>query len=52
MISYLSTYFRLKPGDLIMTGTPSGVDDLHIGDYVEIACGNLPKCTFTIGDPE
>jgi fumarylpyruvate hydrolase len=25
VISYLSGYFTLKPGDLIMTGTPSGV---------------------------
>lgn len=52
MISHLSTYFRLKPGDLIMTGTPSGVDDLCIGDYIEISCGDLPRCTFMIGEPE
>ena len=35
IISYLSNYFRLKPGDLIMTGTPAGVDELNVGDDVE-----------------
>lgn len=50
MISHLSTYFHLKPGDLIMTGTPAGVDDLDVGDIVEVLCGGLPKCTFVIGE--
>lgn len=31
-ISILSTYFELKPGDLIMTGTPSGVGAIKRGD--------------------
>ncbi len=51
-ISYLSNYFKLKPGDLIMTGTPVGVDKLNVGDYVEISCGELPKCCFSVGEPE
>jgi fumarylpyruvate hydrolase len=25
MIEYLSRYFTLQPGDLILTGTPAGV---------------------------
>jgi len=52
MISHLSNYFKLKPGDLIMTGTPAGVGALHVGDYVEITCGGLPKCCFSVGEPE
>jgi fumarylpyruvate hydrolase len=32
MISYLSDYFRLAPGDLIMSGTPAGVGAVKRGD--------------------
>lgn len=32
MISYLSGLFRLAPGDLIMSGTPSGVGPVRRGD--------------------
>lgn len=52
IIAHLSNYFRLKPGDLIMTGTPAGVDNVQVGDEVEVSCGGLPKCVFTIGKPE
>ena len=34
-ISYLSGLFRLAPGDLIMTGTPSGVGAVKRGDMLE-----------------
>jgi 2-keto-4-pentenoate hydratase/2-oxohepta-3-ene-1,7-dioic acid hydratase in catechol pathway len=37
LISYLSTIFRLRPGDLIFTGTPKGVSPLRSGDHVEAA---------------
>lgn len=52
MIAHLSTYFRLMPGDLLMTGTPSGVGALDVGDSVAISCGKLPPCEFTVGEPE
>jgi len=52
IIAHLSTYFRLKPGDLLMTGTPSGVGALNIGDHVAITCGKLPPCEFIVGEPE
>ncbi|WP_099865250.1 fumarylacetoacetate hydrolase family protein [Pararhizobium haloflavum] len=32
MIAILSEYFELQPGDLIMTGTPSGVNAISKGD--------------------
>ena len=51
-LSYLSNLFRLKPGDLIMMGTPAGVDKLEEGDFVNITCGSLPPCQFYIGSPE
>lgn len=34
MISYLSGLFELKPGDLIMSGTPSGVGPVKKGDVL------------------
>lgn len=37
MISYLSDYFTLAAGDLIMTGTPSGVGPVKRGDVMEAA---------------
>ena len=52
MISILSQYFRLKPGDLIFTGTPAGVGAIHVGDEIMIECGDLPPCVFTVGEPD
>ncbi|HWT72090.1 MAG TPA: fumarylacetoacetate hydrolase family protein [Oxalicibacterium sp.] len=35
MIEYLSRYFTLQPGDLILTGTPAGVAAVARGDVME-----------------
>ena len=35
IISYISKYITLKTGDLIFTGTPSGVGPVKIGDRLE-----------------
>jgi fumarylpyruvate hydrolase len=35
MIAFLSGLFELKPGDLIMSGTPSGVGKVERGDVLE-----------------
>jgi len=35
LISYVSQYFTLKIGDLIFTGTPSGVSKVKSGDILE-----------------
>lgn len=35
IVSYLSTVFTLSPGDIIYTGTPSGVGQLKAGDRIE-----------------
>jgi fumarylpyruvate hydrolase len=35
MIAYLSSLFTLRPGDLIMTGTPAGVAAVKRGDALE-----------------
>ena len=35
MVAYLSKFFTLKTGDLIFTGTPSGVGPVRIGQVLE-----------------
>ncbi|NPA68199.1 MAG: fumarylacetoacetate hydrolase family protein [Chlorobi bacterium] len=35
IISYISQFFTLKIGDLIFTGTPAGVGEVHIGDNLK-----------------
>jgi 5-oxopent-3-ene-1,2,5-tricarboxylate decarboxylase / 2-hydroxyhepta-2,4-diene-1,7-dioate isomerase len=36
LIAYLSRYFALEPGDVIATGTPSGIGPLKPGDTVTV----------------
>ncbi len=35
LVSYISRFFTLKTGDLIYTGTPTGVGPVHIDDHLE-----------------
>ena len=35
LISYISGIMTLKHGDLILTGTPEGVGELHEGDHIK-----------------
>ena len=37
LVSYVSAIMTLEPGDLILTGTPSGVGPLQDGDEVRVA---------------
>ena len=34
LVSYISSFFTLKTGDLIFTGTPVGVGPVHIDDHL------------------
>lgn len=51
VIAYLSTSMRLQPGDLIYTGTPSGVGALVPGDVCTVEVEGLGVVTTTIADP-
>ena len=35
LITYISTFFTLKTGDLLYTGTPAGVGPVNINDHLE-----------------
>lgn len=34
LVSYVSTFFTLKKGDIIFTGTPAGVGKIEVNDYL------------------
>jgi fumarylpyruvate hydrolase len=48
IIAALSCSWALKPGDLIFTGTPSGVGPLVLGDAVRAEIEGLEALTFSI----
>jgi fumarylpyruvate hydrolase len=48
MISYLSDYFELAAGDVILTGTPSGVGPVERGDKMEVTVDGLPPLEVTV----
>lgn len=41
IIAFVSKNFTLMPGDLVLTGTPSGVGAIHHGDVVEVEIENI-----------
>jgi fumarylpyruvate hydrolase len=49
IISELSRYFELHPGDLIFTGTPSGVAALQPGDRVHAEIEAVGELDFEVG---
>jgi 2-keto-4-pentenoate hydratase/2-oxohepta-3-ene-1,7-dioic acid hydratase in catechol pathway len=48
IIEYVSRFFTLKTGDLIFTGTPSGVGQLHKNDHLVAYLGDKPLLDFRI----
>lgn len=48
MISYLSDYFELAAGDVILTGTPSGVGPVQRGDRIVVSVDGLPSLDVTV----
>ncbi|MFW2543082.1 fumarylacetoacetate hydrolase family protein [Primorskyibacter sp. 2E107] len=51
IISILSQSMELRPGDLIMTGTPAGVGPLQPGDVCVVSVDGLGDLTTIIGAP-
>ena len=48
LIAELSSIWTLRPGDMIYTGTPSGVGPLQIGDVIEVQNDQIGTYSWTI----
>jgi len=51
IISTLSKYYALQPGDIIMAGTPHGVGPVVPGNTMVGAIEGLGELTIQVGDP-
>ena len=47
-LSFLSQYYELLPGDLVFTGTPSGVGAVHVGDRLTGGIDGLGELSVVI----
>ena len=50
LISYITQVMTLDPGDLILTGTPSGVSPLKTGDEVEVEIDRIGTLRNPVAD--
>ncbi|MFT6304476.1 MAG: fumarylpyruvate hydrolase [Granulosicoccus sp.] len=48
MISYLSDYFELAAGDVILSGTPAGVGPIVKGDVMEVSVEGLGSMNISV----
>jgi 2-keto-4-pentenoate hydratase/2-oxohepta-3-ene-1,7-dioic acid hydratase in catechol pathway len=49
IVSFASQSITLVPGDLILTGTPSGVGPIRAGDEIEARIGEWPPLCNSVG---
>ncbi len=52
IVSHLSNYYHLRPGDLIMTGTPAGVGAVQAGDVIDGGIDGLEPIHLTLSKAE
>jgi fumarylpyruvate hydrolase len=52
VISHLSHFYHLRPGDLIMTGTPAGVGPVGPGQTLRGGIDGLGSIELTLGAPD
>jgi 2-keto-4-pentenoate hydratase/2-oxohepta-3-ene-1,7-dioic acid hydratase in catechol pathway len=48
LLSFITAAFTLKPGDVILTGTPSGVGPLQARDQVEVSIAGLGTLAHSV----
>jgi len=51
IISHLSHFYHLKPGDVILTGTPAGVGAVQPGDMITGGVDGLSPIELSLGAP-
>jgi 2-keto-4-pentenoate hydratase/2-oxohepta-3-ene-1,7-dioic acid hydratase in catechol pathway len=52
LVSYISRIMTLLPGDVIATGTPSGISPMAVGDTIEIVIEGIGTLSNPIGPKE
>jgi 2-keto-4-pentenoate hydratase/2-oxohepta-3-ene-1,7-dioic acid hydratase in catechol pathway len=50
-VAFASKVMTLVPGDVVLTGTPSGIGPLHHGDIVEVRIENVGSLINPVGQP-
>jgi 2-keto-4-pentenoate hydratase/2-oxohepta-3-ene-1,7-dioic acid hydratase in catechol pathway len=49
VLSYISRYITLLPGDIVTTGTPKGIDPMQPGDTVEVEIEGIGILRNSVG---
>lgn len=52
LVRWISQVMTLLPGDVIATGTPSGIGPLHAGDVVEVGIDGIGTLSNSVTDPK
>ena len=50
LVSYISKFFTLEVGDVVLTGTPSGVGPVSAGDVLTAGLGDIVEMSFNVGE--
>lgn len=48
LLRYTSQFVTLERGDVLLTGTPSGISTVKPGDYIECGLGEIVKMKFIV----
>lgn len=48
LLSFISAYLTLEPGDVVLTGTPGGVSNVDAGDVVEVEIEGIGRLRTTV----
>ena len=49
LVSFVSRVMTLVPGDVVLTGTPAGISELHHGDIVEVRIEGVGSLINSVG---
>jgi 2-keto-4-pentenoate hydratase/2-oxohepta-3-ene-1,7-dioic acid hydratase in catechol pathway len=52
LIAYITSFTTLLPGDIISTGTPSGISPMKPGDTIEVKVENVGSLINSVAAPE